>query len=55
VSKGIEGKKRRKEKLTEDDERMNRMLTEKYIQQGECLAQTLPQLRKDVWKQFHGQ
>jgi hypothetical protein len=29
VSKGIEGKKARREKLTEDDERMNRILTEK--------------------------
>jgi hypothetical protein len=46
VSKGIEAKKRRKEKLTEDDERMDGMLTEKFIQQGECVAQTLPKLPK---------
>lgn len=55
VSKGIERKKRRREKLTEDDERMSRMLTEKNLQQGECLAQELQKLRGDAWKQFHGQ
>jgi hypothetical protein len=53
VSKSIEVKKRRKEKLTGDDERMNRMLVEKFIQQGNCLTQSLSKLREDAWKQFH--
>lgn len=55
VEKSIQAKARRKEKLTEDDERMSRMLTEKYLQQGECLAQVLSKLRGDAWKQFRGQ
>jgi hypothetical protein len=55
VSKAIEGKQRRKEKLTEDDERMRRALVEKYIQQGQCHFQALSKLREDAWKQFHGQ
>ena len=53
VSSRIELKKRRKERLTEDEERMNRMLTEKNLQEGECLARVLPKLREDAWKQFH--
>ncbi len=55
VDKGIQAKMRRKEKLTEDDERMKEMLGEKHIQQDECLGQVLPKLREDAWKQFHGQ
>ena len=55
VSKAIEGKRRRSEKLTEDDERMGRILTGKFVQQGECHAQALSKLREDAWRQFHGQ
>jgi hypothetical protein len=51
VSKGIQAKMNRREKLTEDDEQMNRMLTKK----SECRAQALSNLRKEAWKQFHGQ
>jgi hypothetical protein len=37
VSKGIEAKKRRREKLTEDDERMNRMLTKKTFSRASAM------------------
>jgi hypothetical protein len=53
ASKGIEGKKRRKEKLPEGDERMNRMLAKKFKQQGECERQAMSKLSADAWKQFH--
>ena len=55
VSKSINRKKRRKEKLGEDEERMNRMLGERNLQQGECELQALSKLREDAWKQFHDQ
>ncbi len=51
----IWGKRKRHEKLTEDDERADRMLTEKGIQEGNCRFQSLKNLREDAWKQFHGQ
>jgi hypothetical protein len=64
ASKGIGAKKRRnlgrlargmaEEKLTVDEERMDQILGEKLMQQGACLAQTLPKLREEAWKQFHG-
>ena len=54
VEKVIEGKKRHREVLTESEERMNRMLSEKHIQQGECHAKVLSKLREDAWRQFHG-
>ena len=54
VSKGIEEKKSRKEKLTETEERTRLMLANKYGQQGTCEAQVMSNLRADAWKQFHG-
>jgi hypothetical protein len=53
VDKGIQVKIDRKEKLTQEDERMKEMLWEKHIQQDECQAEALSNLRKDAWKQFH--
>jgi hypothetical protein len=55
ASKAIQEKRRRQEKLTEDDARVDRMLTEKGIQEGDCRFQSLETLRKDAWKQFHSQ
>jgi len=54
VEKVIAGKNRRRERLTESEERMKHMLLEKNIQQGECLAKVLSKLRIDAWEQFHG-
>jgi hypothetical protein len=55
IEKVIEGKKIRREKLTESEERMNHMLSVKLFEQGKCLAQVLSELRRDAWKQFRGQ
>ncbi len=54
VEKVIDGKKRRRQRLTEDEERMNHMLGEKDLQKGECLVELLSKLREDAWRQFHG-
>ena len=52
ASEAIQRKRRRQEKLTEDDERVDRMLTEKGMQEGNCRFQSLENLRKDKWKQL---
>ena len=55
VENVIEGKKKRGGRFTLDEARMDRMLSEKNVQQSGCLAQAGSKLREDAWKQFHGQ
>jgi hypothetical protein len=55
ASKGIEEKRRHREKLSEDEQRAERMLSEKSTQRGDCRFQSLLKLREEAWKQFHAQ
>ena len=52
VSNKIERKKALREKLSQDEERINRILAEKNGQEGECQYKVLNQLRWEAWEQF---
>jgi len=54
VEKAVQKKREQGEGLTWEEERMNRMLTDKYLQIGECLANVLSKAREDAWRQFRG-